>query len=132
MTKKHAPQYFICNLNFKSRNFQTESPFKRAVSTYRGSTTLSFFSPCYALHFGQVEFKTLPTLCSAFSKRMKFFCTRPSKQFEEEQYLLVIDTFIIYESIGGSGSTLSGVVGVVTLVCPSLETRESTHPCGNT
>jgi hypothetical protein len=32
---------------------------------------------------------------------------------EEEQYLLVIDTFIIYESIGGSGSTLSGVVGFV-------------------
>jgi hypothetical protein len=40
---------------------------------------------------------------------------------------LVIDTFIIYESsIGGSGSTLSGVVGFVTLVCPSPETREST------
>jgi hypothetical protein len=51
---------------------------------------------------------------------------------EEEQYLLVIDTFIIYESIGGSGSTLSGVVGFVTLVCLSPETRESTHPCGNT
>jgi hypothetical protein len=33
---------FICNLNFKSHNFQTESPFKRAASTYRGSTTLSF------------------------------------------------------------------------------------------
>jgi hypothetical protein len=39
---------------------------------------------------------------------------------------LVIDTFIIYESIGGSGSTLSGVVGFVTLVCPSPETKEST------
>jgi hypothetical protein len=43
MTKKHAPQYFICNLNFKSHNFKTESPFKRVASTYRGSTTLSFF-----------------------------------------------------------------------------------------
>ncbi len=52
MTKKHALQYFICNLNFKSHNFQTESPFKRAASTYRGSTTLSFFSPCYALCLG--------------------------------------------------------------------------------
>jgi hypothetical protein len=30
--------------------------------------------------------------------------------YEKEQYLLVIDTFIIYESIGGSSSTLSGVV----------------------
>jgi hypothetical protein len=55
-----------------------------------------------------------------------------SMHSEEEQYLLVIDTFIIYESIGGSRSTLSGVVGFVTLVCPSPEIRESTHPCGNT
>ncbi len=44
MTKKHAPRYFICSLNFKSHNFQTESPFKHAASTYRGSTTLSFLS----------------------------------------------------------------------------------------
>jgi hypothetical protein len=28
--------------NFKSHNFQTESPFKHAASIYRGSTTLSF------------------------------------------------------------------------------------------
>jgi hypothetical protein len=42
MTKKHAPQYFICSLNFKSHNFQTKSPFKRVAPTYRGSTTLSF------------------------------------------------------------------------------------------
>jgi hypothetical protein len=40
-------------LNFKSHNFQTESPFKRAASTYRGSTTFSFFSPCQALCLGQ-------------------------------------------------------------------------------
>ncbi len=39
---------------------------------------------------------------------------------------MIIDTFIIYESIGGSGSTLGDVVGFVTLVCPSPETREST------
>jgi hypothetical protein len=44
MTKKHAPQYFICNLNFKSHNFQPESPFKHVAPTYRGSTTLSFLS----------------------------------------------------------------------------------------
>jgi hypothetical protein len=41
MTKKHAPQYFICSLNFKSHNFQTESHFKCVAPTYRGSTTLS-------------------------------------------------------------------------------------------
>jgi hypothetical protein len=40
-TYKHAPRYFISNLNFKSHNFQTESPFKRAAYTYRGGTTLS-------------------------------------------------------------------------------------------
>ncbi len=54
MTKKHAPQYFICSLNFKSHNFQTESPFKHVAPTYRGSTTLSFFSPCYACCLGQI------------------------------------------------------------------------------
>ncbi len=42
MTKKHAPQYFICSLNFKSYNFQTESHFKRVASPNRGSTTLCF------------------------------------------------------------------------------------------
>jgi hypothetical protein len=31
----------LCSLNFKSHNFQTESHLKRAVPTYRGSTTLS-------------------------------------------------------------------------------------------
>jgi hypothetical protein len=80
MTKKHAPRYFICSLNFKSHKFQTESPFKRAASTYRGSTTLSFCSPCYALHLGHFEFKTLLMLSSAFSKRPKNFCTRPSNR----------------------------------------------------
>ncbi len=50
----------------------------RAASTYRGSTTFIFFSPCYALCLGHFEFKTLLTLSSAFSKRPKFFCTRPS------------------------------------------------------
>jgi hypothetical protein len=69
---------FICNLSFKSHNFQTESPFKHGALTYRGSTTLSYFSPCYALCLGHFEFKTLLTLSSAFSKRPKFFCTRPS------------------------------------------------------
>ncbi len=53
MTKKHAPWYFICNLYFKSQNFQTESPFKRVSPTSRGSTTHSFFCPCYALRLGQ-------------------------------------------------------------------------------
>ncbi len=77
MTKKHALQYFICGHNFKSHNFQTESPFKHAASTCRGSTTLSFSSPCYALCLGHFEFKTLLTLSSAFSERAKFFCTRP-------------------------------------------------------
>ncbi len=42
MTKKHAPQYFICSLNFKSHNFQTESHYKCVAPTYRGSATLSF------------------------------------------------------------------------------------------
>jgi hypothetical protein len=42
MTKKHALQYFICSLNVKSHNFQTESHFKRVTPTYRGSTTLNF------------------------------------------------------------------------------------------
>jgi hypothetical protein len=42
MTKKHAPQYFICSLNFKSHNFQTESLSACVASTYRGSTPLSF------------------------------------------------------------------------------------------
>jgi hypothetical protein len=42
MTKKHAPQYFICSLNFKSHNFQTEIHLKHVAPTYRGSTTLSF------------------------------------------------------------------------------------------
>jgi hypothetical protein len=72
MTKKHAPQYFICNLNFKSHNFQTESPFKHVPPTYRESTNFSFFSPCYAPHLGHFEFKNLLTLSSAFSKRAKF------------------------------------------------------------
>jgi hypothetical protein len=40
MTKKHALQYFICSLKFKSHNFQTESHFKHVASAYRGSTTL--------------------------------------------------------------------------------------------
>jgi hypothetical protein len=78
MTKKHALRCFICSLNFKSHNFQTESPFKRVAPTYRGGTTLSFFSPCYALCLGHFEFKTLLMLSSAFSKRPKLFCTRPS------------------------------------------------------
>jgi hypothetical protein len=78
MTKKHALGYFICNLNFKSHDFQTESPFKHVAPTYRGSTTLSFFSPCYALCLGHFEFKTLLTLSSVFSKRSKIFFTRPS------------------------------------------------------
>ncbi len=43
MTKKHALWYFICSLNFKSHNFQTESLSTRVASTYRGSTTLGFF-----------------------------------------------------------------------------------------
>jgi hypothetical protein len=55
-----------------------ESLFKRTTSTYRGSTTLSFFSPCYALCLGHFEFKTLLTSRSAFSKRPTFFCTRSS------------------------------------------------------
>ncbi len=42
MTKKHAPQYFICSPNLKSPNVQTESLFKCVASTYRGSTTLCF------------------------------------------------------------------------------------------
>jgi hypothetical protein len=42
MTKKCAPQYFICSLNFRSHNFQTESHFKRVAPTYSGSTTLGF------------------------------------------------------------------------------------------
>ncbi len=61
----------MCNLNFKSHNLQTESLFKRAASTYRGSITLSFSSPCYALCLGHFEFKTLLMLSSAFSKRPK-------------------------------------------------------------
>jgi hypothetical protein len=69
---------FICIIDFKSNNFQTESLFKRAASTYRGSTTLSVFSPCYALHLGHFKFKTLLMLSSAFSKRLKISCTRPS------------------------------------------------------
>jgi hypothetical protein len=52
MTKKHAPQYFICNLNFESHDFQTESPFKRVAPTYIGITALSCFSLCYALCLG--------------------------------------------------------------------------------
>jgi hypothetical protein len=62
---------FLCNLNFKSLNLQTESPFMCATSTHRGSTTLSIFSPCFALCLGHFEFKTLLTLSSAFSKRPK-------------------------------------------------------------
>jgi hypothetical protein len=50
---------------------QTESPFKHAASTHRGSTTLSFFCPCYALCLGHFKFKTLLTSSSAFSKRPK-------------------------------------------------------------
>ena len=50
---------------------------------------------------------------------------------EEEQYLLVVNTFIIYESIERLRATFSGVGGYVSLVCPSPETRGSTHPCGN-
>jgi hypothetical protein len=83
MTKKHAPQYFICSLNLKSHDFQTESPFKRGAPTYRGSTTLSFFCPCYALCLGHFEIKTLLTSSSAFSKsskRPKFFCARISNR----------------------------------------------------
>ncbi len=41
-SNKHALQYFICSLNFKSHNFQTESHFKLVALTYWGSTTLSF------------------------------------------------------------------------------------------
>jgi hypothetical protein len=42
---------------FLSRNLQTESPFKCAASTHRGSTTLlDFFSPCYALRLGHFEY----------------------------------------------------------------------------
>jgi hypothetical protein len=78
MTKKHAPQYFICNFNFKSHNFKIESPFKRVAPTYRGSTSLSFLSPCYTLCLGHFEFKTLLTSSSAFSEKPKKFCTRPS------------------------------------------------------
>ncbi len=78
MTTKHALQYFICNLNFKSHNFQTESIFKHVAPNYRGNTTFIFFSPYYALRLGHFEFKTLLMLSSAFSKRQKCFCTRPS------------------------------------------------------
>ncbi len=80
MTKKNALQYFICSLNFKSHNFQTESPFKHVAPTYRWSTTLSFCSPCYTLCLGHFEFKTLLTSSSAFSKRPKYFCTKPSNR----------------------------------------------------
>jgi hypothetical protein len=73
MTKKHALRYFIFSLNFKSHNLQTESLFKLAASTYRGSTTLSFSIPCYALCLVHFEFKTLLTLSSAFSERPKNF-----------------------------------------------------------
>ncbi len=44
-----------------------------AASTYRGSTTLSFSSPCYALRLWHFEFKTLLMFSSAFSKRPKKF-----------------------------------------------------------
>ncbi len=42
MTKKRASQYFICSLNFKSHNFQTESLSTHIASTYRGSPALFF------------------------------------------------------------------------------------------
>ncbi len=42
---------------------------------------------------------------------------------EEEQYLLVANTFIIYESIERLRATFSGVGGYVSLVYPSPETR---------
>ncbi len=102
MTKKHAPQYFICKLNFKSHNFQTESPFKHVSPTYKGSTTLRFFSPCYALCSGHFEFQTLLTFGSVFSKRPKFFCTRPSNWSyvwnQHKQVFLGPKNFPIYES----------------------------------
>jgi hypothetical protein len=51
VTKKHAPQYFICSLNFKSHNFQTESYLKHVTPTCRGSTTFTFLvlQPCLTL-----------------------------------------------------------------------------------
>jgi hypothetical protein len=57
MTMKHAPQYFICSLNFKSHNFQTESHFKHVAPTYRGRTTLSFLVLQLCLT-GTIEFCT--------------------------------------------------------------------------
>ncbi len=111
MTKKHALQYFICNINFKSHNFQTESPFECVAPTYRGSTTLSFSTPCYALCLGQFEFKTLLTLSSAFSKRSKFFCTRPSNRLYlriwHKQVFLDQEVFVFCKS---SSHHLSGWV----------------------
>ena len=78
-TQKHAPQLLICNLNFKFIISKQRVP-SSATSTHRGSTTLSFFSPCYTLCLGHFEFKTLITSSSAFSERPKFFCTRPSNR----------------------------------------------------
>jgi hypothetical protein len=57
-----------------------ESLFKRATSTYIGSTTLLFLSTYLAECLGHFEFKTLLTLSSAFFARAKIICTRPSNQ----------------------------------------------------
>ncbi len=72
MTKKHAVQYFICSLNFKSHNFQTESHFKRVTPTYRGSTTLSFLVLQLCLTLRTLWIQTLLTLSSAFCERPIF------------------------------------------------------------
>ena len=78
MTKKHAPQYFICSLNFKSYNFQTESHFKHVAPTYRGSTTLSFLVLQLCLMLRTLWIQNPAHLKQCVLQEAQFFCTRPS------------------------------------------------------
>ena len=73
MTKKHAPQYFICNPNFESHNFWTESLFKRVASTYRGSTTLCFLACLQCLTLRTLWIQNLAYIKQCILQKPRFF-----------------------------------------------------------
>ena len=80
MTNEDAPQYLICSLNFKSRNFQTESLLMRVASTYRGSTTLCFSVLQLCLMLRILLIQNPAHVEQWVLGEANFFCTRPSNQ----------------------------------------------------
>ncbi len=110
MTKKHAPQYFICRPNFKSHNFWTESLFKHVSFTYRGSTTLHFLVCLQCLMLRTLWIQDPAHVKQCVLQRPIFFCTGPSNwwyvriQQKQEFFFWNQEIFALYKFLSHHSS----------------------------